>query len=246
MHDFQCVCPRYNLIADGQYCKLECKKNQCGFSQKENIFAGDIFEWRKNWSMFLKSANKITCFSNSSKNILLKSYPEISNLAEKIFIVPHDMTWCNFSRIPNLDKLPLHIGIVGCCINEAKGKDVINELLVKLDEQIPISIVGTPKNCLNDFSTTRENITFVEKYEHDDLQQILEKEQVSLAVFPSVCPETFSYVTSELLQMGLPVFCFDIGAQAEKVSASGNGKIFTNAEEMIKYINFIAINDKKI
>jgi glycosyltransferase involved in cell wall biosynthesis len=33
--------------------------------------------------------------------------------------------------------------------------------------------------------------------------------------FPSVCPETFSFVVHEMKAMGLPVLAYDVGAQAD-------------------------------
>jgi glycosyltransferase involved in cell wall biosynthesis len=36
-------------------------------------------------------------------------------------------------------------------------------------------------------------------------------------LMPSVWPETFSFATHEVLATGLPVYCFDLGAQGEAV-----------------------------
>jgi hypothetical protein len=33
----------------------------------------------------------------------------------------------------------------------------------------------------------------------------------------SICPETFSYVTHELIKLNVPVFSFDLGAQGDAV-----------------------------
>ncbi len=40
---------------------------------------------------------------------------------------------------------------------------------------------------------------------------------------PSIWPETFSFVTHEMLATGLPVFGFDIGAQGEALRRAPNG-----------------------
>ncbi len=39
-------------------------------------------------------------------------------------------------------------------------------------------------------------------------------------LIPSIWPETFSFATHEALDTGLPVWCFDLGAQSEAVRAS--------------------------
>jgi glycosyltransferase involved in cell wall biosynthesis len=40
---------------------------------------------------------------------------------------------------------------------------------------------------------------------------------VGLCLLPSIWPETFSYVTQELMSLGVPLVCFDLGAPAECV-----------------------------
>ena len=40
------------------------------------------------------------------------------------------------------------------------------------------------------------------------------------ALFPSIWPESFSYVVQEIMLMGLPFVCFDLGAPAERVRKS--------------------------
>lgn len=47
--------------------------------------------------------------------------------------------------------------------------------------------------------------------------------QADLGFIPSVWPETWCYTLSTLLQAGLPVGAFDLGAQAERIRASGAG-----------------------
>jgi glycosyltransferase involved in cell wall biosynthesis len=40
-----------------------------------------------------------------------------------------------------------------------------------------------------------------------------------------VWPETFSYVTEEAMDMGLPIACFDLGAPAERVRGYAKGVV---------------------
>ena len=46
-----------------------------------------------------------------------------------------------------------------------------------------------------------------------------------IGFLPSIWPETFSYVLSELLAFGLYPVVFNLGAQAERLSAAGTGSI---------------------
>lgn len=44
-------------------------------------------------------------------------------------------------------------------------------------------------------------------------------------LFPSIWPETFSYVAQELVELDLPVACFDLGAPAERLRNYSKGMI---------------------
>ena len=42
---------------------------------------------------------------------------------------------------------------------------------------------------------------------------------------PSVCPETYSYVTDEIMAMDMPIVVFGIGAPAERVARYTRGAV---------------------
>ena len=43
--------------------------------------------------------------------------------------------------------------------------------------------------------------------------------------FPSICPETFSFVLHEMKAMGLPILAYDVGAQADTLATHPTGRI---------------------
>jgi hypothetical protein len=56
-------------------------------------------------------------------------------------------------------------------------------------------------------------------YEHSHLVDLIEANRINLAFFPSVCPETFSYVTEEMIRLELPIVAFELGAPGERLRA---------------------------
>jgi glycosyltransferase involved in cell wall biosynthesis len=60
-------------------------------------------------------------------------------------------------------------------------------------------------------------------YIQSDIPQLAERYGISAWVVPSIWPETFSFVTHEMLATGLPVYGFDIGAQGEALTRAPNG-----------------------
>lgn len=232
MHDFYPVCPHFNLVADNWDCNLECEKHKCRFDNFVEKFNGTIGEWRKNWMNLLPVIDEIRCFSNSSKEIVKKAYPDLKY--EKITVVPHSLDYIKFTPIKNVEKLPLHIGIVGTIKSVPKGKLVVRELLKRIPEEIPVSIIGTTKHDIGGIN--RKNTKYLGKYNHDDLQHLVEDETISMEIFPSIWSETFSYLVSEHIAMNVPVVCFDMGAQAEKVRAYSKGIVVKNVDEMVNVI----------
>lgn len=54
-------------------------------------------------------------------------------------------------------------------------------------------------------------------YENREVSALLAKYRVSAVLIASVCPETYSYTTSEAIASGYPVIAFDLGAPAERI-----------------------------
>ncbi|MCE2485339.1 MAG: glycosyltransferase [Desulfurellaceae bacterium] len=75
-------------------------------------------------------------------------------------------------------------------------------------------------------------IRFCGPYAHDELSAILARHDV--LVVPSICEETFSLVTREALQAGLPVIAAKRGALPEAIRDGVNGLLFDpeNADDL--------------
>ena len=231
VHDFHCVCPTVNLVADKWNCGLACEKHKCIFDSFLDRYNGTISEWRKLWKQLFLQTDEIRCFSEDSKRILLTAYPDLHE--ERISVKPHSMNWCHFTKIPGIENLPLHVGIIGSVYSVHKGKYVVRELLRRLPSEIPVSIIGATRRQIG---ICRKNVRYLGIYKHDDLQKIIEHLTISTVIFPSICSETFSYLVSEHIQMNIPVICFDFGAQADKVRNYAKGIVVHDTDEMIQAV----------
>lgn len=229
VHDFHCVCPNVNLFYNGWDCNLCCESNSCQFTKFTDRYDGNIKDWREKWNKLLMLMDEIVCFSENSASILNKAFN--NKYSNSVVIRPHDMSYCKFSPIDRLDKLSLNIGIVGSVYTEKKGKNVIRLFSEKLNSNIPITIVGATSSQMG---IHRKNVKCLGKYNHSDLQFIIEKEKITHIFFTSVWAETFSYLVSELMMMELPIVCFDFGAQADKVKSYSKGIVVKNIDEAIK------------
>ena len=62
-------------------------------------------------------------------------------------------------------------------------------------------------------------------YQHEKLAELIESARVNIMLFPSIWPETFSFVVQELIELGMSVACFDMGAPAERLRNYDKGMV---------------------
>lgn len=227
VHDFFMVCPSFHLLDDhGVFCEIpgisrcqQClRRNQQGFV---TLFSSrDITLWRSLWGAVINVSDKIVVFSKSSLELLSRAYPDIDK--SRVAIKPHKVDYLRSEPIQPSYTDTLRLGIVGQ-IGYNKGAQFVRELsqeIKRRGEQIQIVIIGSIE--------TRCDSSVVKQtgpYQHDQLSELIKKSNVNIILFPSIWPETFSYVVHELIELDLPVACFDMGAQAERLATYSKGLI---------------------
>jgi glycosyltransferase involved in cell wall biosynthesis len=165
----------------------------------------------------LAAADDIIVFSQDSRQLLLTAYPEVS---ASIRVQPHTL----LASVPKVTrptpKTPV-IGILGDLAPQ-KGAGVAAGMSRHLQggDRARLVLVGNIDPTYNLAEGTRLHGT----YRLADIPKLIESYQITTWFIPSVWPETFSYTTHEALATGLPVVCFDLGAQAEAVRAAPNGR----------------------
>lgn len=234
VHDFYCVCPVYTLIKENNFCHIDCTESDACMRRTNPflISCNTIEAWRERWNSFLQVCSEIRCFSNSSKELLLYTYPSLS--ASKVGVIPHDMSQCHLKPIDGIENFPLHIGFIGDVHTIPKGRNVVRDLLRRLDKDIPITFIG---NSWYQIPSARRNTRYLGAYKPEELQLLVERQNISTVVFPSICSETFSYAVSEHIMMGLNVICLNLGAQAEKVGKYKRGCVCSSVDEMISILH---------
>ena len=123
-----------------------------------------------------------------------------------------------------------------------KGLNVVRQLCLASPTAVTFVFIGTSQN---EIGVQKKNVFYTGRYsDHAHLQKLVEDFDVNLTVFPSICPETFSFTISELMAMDLPIISFDIGAQGERVALYKKGVVVKRTEELIGCIKFLV--EKKI
>lgn len=218
-HDYYSFCPNICLIKPDQgYCNFndikQCQ-NSCGL---------EISAHQEKMHKFLSNiADEIVLFSESSKKYFMSAFQDLET---KIKVIPHCCHKIDKVVVP--EHQGINITVIGV-IGFHKGSRVVNEIYELLKQSsyqnIKIGIIGECK----DFP----EIPQTGSYNLSELPSLIKHYKTDIILVASICPETFSYVTVEAIQTGLPVACFNIGAQAEKVSQYSKGLVIDSMDAKI-------------
>ena len=227
INDYFSVCPSFVLLnAEGRYCGIpalsECSR--CLAAHRASWMAlsppSAIGPWRAIWGRCLGVADEVRCFSQSSRALVLRAWPALA--AANVTVVPHRVDYIP-TRLPSLDhRAPLAVAVVGQ-ISLQKGAEIVRELVLRADrEALPLKVVVI--GAL-DLRVDSKRLTVTGRYRREDLAALIEAHGINMALFPSICPETFSYVVEELVRLGLPIVAFDLGAPAERLRGDANARL---------------------
>ena len=242
IHDYYPVCPNYTLLNEkAEFCEVpdleRCKecmaKNDQEWKTLGNANA-DVAVWRNDWKALLEEATTIICFSNSSKQIIQKAYGNLNQ--EKIKVTPHTV-----DPLPPVEmsgreeKEEVTVGVLGA-INMAKGAVILKKLIreiEKRDLKINIVLIGEISEHIKN-----EHFYVTGRYEREALPQLVKEHEIDIFLIPSICPETFSYTTQEIMMMEMPLMVFDLGAPAERVKDYEKGIVLKKdyIENIIKKV----------
>lgn len=209
-HDFFTLCPTINLLNDKDvFCGLP-GEDVCSVCLR-NMGHGDFCMpgWREAWGKAMTQAEKVVFFSENTRKLVSSIYPQC---ADKGVIQPHKVY--DFGCTLTLPRSgPMTVAVVGD-IQPHKGSQVVIQLAQLLQKSHPESSVVIIGN-LASTKPLPKNIHVCGQYKQKDLPILLQRHKVTVGLFPSIVPETFSYVVHELLALGLPLVCFNLGAPAD-------------------------------
>lgn len=252
-HDYFPVCPNFVLLNDPD------QRHYCGVPGTAGCAAclaqpfmrtafGESFSitaWRAAWDAFLAQANRITCPSQSVRDILLRAFDANG---KRTAVIPHEPLMRATAKLVLPDKeCPMHIAVAGR-ITVPKGAAIVRDLALLMREKGTdglITVVGTmaaPGIALP------ENVRVTGPYAKGKLGETLCDIGATVGFISSVWPETFNYVCQELMQLGLPLVCFDLGAPAERVRAWEHGGIAkaVSAEAALEALQTLDFHHRQI
>lgn len=230
LHDYFLLCPTiYLLNSDELFCNIP-QPDVCRscLAAGKHLFAtfyrGDITAWRRVWGSLLASADEIIAFSQSSADLFSRVYPTTIKL-NPIKVEPHQLSISLGAPIQIATPTSMVIGIVGQ-ISIQKGSRLVRALAEQIrheggDERI--KVIGNLESIADPRIVEQSG-----RYQREDLRDLLITSSANVMLLPSICPETFSFVCEELIQLQLPIACFNLGAPADRIRHYSKGLLLTS------------------
>jgi glycosyltransferase involved in cell wall biosynthesis/predicted nucleic acid-binding Zn-ribbon protein len=234
VHDYFAICPSWTLldetmsfcgVPDRARCESCLPSNQGDFTRLLDMRVTNIEDWRNGWGQLLRRADVLLCFSEASAGLLRRAYPALGPGA--IQVRPHSVHYLPKVKLPVKVGVPLNIGVVGT-IAAHKGANVVREMARHIaSNHLPVRITVIGK--IDDGTATRwedfECLRVTGPFTQTELPDLLARHDVNICFLPSIWPETFSYVAEEIMQLGLPLAVFDLGAPAERAAHYEHGLV---------------------
>jgi glycosyltransferase involved in cell wall biosynthesis len=141
------------------------------------------------------------------------------------------------------------IGIAGH-ISAQKGAGIVKDVLARIERDHPdarVVVIGTL-----DLVQTSPGLRVTGPYRRDDLPALIEAHGINMFLFPSICPETFSYAIEELLVLGMPIVAFDLGAPGDRLRGCDNARLCATIDAgaalaaMLEFHHQLATREKAV
>ena len=221
-HDYLSVCPSFFLIdSDHKPCDpLGGKCKDClRMSNTRAVKRDHISKWRFVFDEFFKTVDCCQFFSEYSKSLVCKVYPQVEERAEVKY---HSalLTGKDSGFIQSSYKGKWNIAFVGNFCME-KGAEYFISMQKDFETKGIVSrfiVIGE-----NNSGSQLNNIEVLGKYTRENLGKILTENEVHFVLYPSINNETFSYVAQELMCLHVPFVVFPCGAPQERIRKENYG-----------------------
>jgi GT2 family glycosyltransferase/glycosyltransferase involved in cell wall biosynthesis len=224
LHDYFTLCPRVHLTdGSGRYCGVPGPDtcNSCVAANGSELGSQlDVGEHRQRYAAVLRAARRVFVPSSDVARRIGAHIPGVV-----CHVRPHFETWTRVAPVAAERRAgePLRVAVIGA-IGPHKGSEVLQACLRDADERaLPIRFVLVGYSDRDRDLLTSPRFEMTGAYEERELFERLREKRCHCAFFASVWPETYCYTLSAAMLGGLTPISFDLGAQGERIAATGGG-----------------------
>ena len=227
LHDYYYLCPTVKCMhPDGSFCGARQKGETCDACLRERkdlgfdaaIVPAYMDCWREECGTALKLCDRLFAPSRSVQEDYLHTFPA---LEEKLSVLPHGTDFAVRRSVPDGKGNPVNrVAFLGG-LSPEKGSGMALEMIEAAPDLRWYVIGAIGDDALA--ASGAKNLKKTGPYTREILPELLDRYSIDLVCIPSVWAETFCYTISEAVGCGIPVLCFDLGAQGERVRDGGFG-----------------------
>ena len=224
VHDYAAFCPRIALVGgERRYCgepDVEgCAACVADFGSKlcETIAVPDLLARS---AREFAASRRVVAPTQDAAQRLRRHFP---GLAPEI--VPWEDDGALLPPDDIVHNARLRICVVGA-IGAEKGYDVLLACVRDARRRsLPLDFVVVGRTEDDERLLAAGPVFVTGPYKPDEAVPLIRAQRADLAFFPSVWPEVWCFALSRAWQAGLRVVAFDLGAQAERIRATGRGAL---------------------
>jgi GT2 family glycosyltransferase len=223
VHDYASFCPRVHLIGTkNRYCG-EPALAECGICVAQagdatdeclgpaKLVARSAREFAGARRIFAPSADTARRIARHFPGVAAQVTPWEDDLAPVTLLPP-----CRRRR---------RIAVVGG-IGTAKGVEIL--LACALDaaqRNLPLEFLIAGSSSDDELLLQTQRVFITGAYQPEEAERVIAGLRADLAFIPSIWPETWCFTLGEAWRAGLYTLAFDLGAQAERIAATGRGAV---------------------
>ncbi len=223
IHDYVWFCPQVSLVGgDRRYCGepavVRCEACVADAGQVIDETIG-VQALRDRSTAFLGAARRIIVPSADAAARMRRHF-----LSLRPELVPLE----DDAAVPDPPPAQARSGLCRVCIVGAigvhKGYDIVLGCARDAAERgLPIEFVVVGHTMDDARLLTTERVFVTGRFAREEAVPLIRAQEASLALLPSVWPETWNFGLTELWRAGLNVAAFDFGAPAERIGRTGRG-----------------------
>lgn len=226
LHDYIAICPRIDLVdGSGVYCGEPAVDvcEACIARDGSRFGKPSVWQWRDRWTLLLEGARAVFAPDRDVAIRMRRHMPQVA-----VTVRPHAHLLAPARQKPKFKvarRAVRRVAVLGA-IGLNKGSALL------LDTARAAATAGLPLEFVVVGHTDRDedllrlgNVRITGRYPETEAVARVEAVGASLAWFPAVWPETFSYTLSIALEALLYPVVFELGALATRVSDLGWGQV---------------------
>ena len=222
LHDYAVICPQVTLMTGaGRYCgepedRRDCEDCVADYGTRIPL-EGSVADHRARETTFLRTVRKIIAPTHDAASRLSRFIANIN-----LSVAPWEDV--RMGLRPHSGRSPeILVAIVGA-IGEDKGYNIVLGCARDAARRnLPLRFVVIGHTIDDQRLIATEHVFVTGEFEEGEAGVLLNKFSPALGFLPSIWPETWCFALSALVEAGLHVTAFDIGAQAERIRALGAG-----------------------